>query len=746
MRTNLLIVLSVFFSLQMFGQNNFLRPSTDWPNENVIPKDRIPAHFKSYDLDLAAIRHSLAVAPKFTENTPGIDFNLPDEKGQLHPFKVYRSTTLSKELLDTAPIDTYRAYGTKGEIASIVISPFGIHAGILRPGQPDLIMETSSLDQQHVIVFTKAELPPVNFQCFTDAPAPQMPIDVSRVRIDDEVLRTYRFAVGVTGEYSQYHVNRAVNLGIIDNNATDAQKKDVVLAAIAVTIDRLNTVYERDFGVSLELVANERNVIFLDPNTDPYDNSDIISMLNGNTNVLNNNIGVNNYDGGHLFSTYAGGGISGLGIICGSNKGRSVTGSTQPIGDGYDIDFVAHEVGHAFGCNHTFGNSCNNNRNLSTSVEPGSGSTIMAYAGVCSPNVQLHSDDYFSVMSIAEAGSFISGSATCSLNTNIGNHAPVINKVDYGSVSIPKKTPFMLQATATDANAADALTYCWEQIDAVTNGSSNDWVPNATHTSGPEFRSYDPTTAGIRIFPRPVNIFNNTYRNTWEVLPEVSRNLTFAITVRDNHPGGGQSPFDYLQFSVDPNSGPFRITNMTNGETLQSGQTKTITWDVAGTDGGAVNCPTVDILFSADNGATFPYVVASNIPNNGSATFTVPGNEATNLGRFMIKAHNNYFLDMAHGRFTIQISGYVAANTLKNVSVYPNPATEMLTISFVSKDLNSPVEIKLMDMSGREILTNTFNAAIDFNQSIETRDLSRGMYFVIIKNGIYTATQKLILK
>ncbi len=741
-----LFILTLFISFALTAQNSLWKSSYEPLDQTVVPQDRIPAQYKSLEVDFAALQNDLLKAPGFKNKTGStVHINLPDENGNLIDFTVYKSNTLPNQLKQQSGIQTYRAYSKHGDIASIVTSMFGLHAGILRPGKPDLIIEPASRDLNNVIVFSKSALPPKSFECYTEDIAPSVDLSKSSIKIDDQVLRTYRFAIGTTGEYSQYHVNRAINLGIIPSNATDSQKKDAVLSAVAVTVDRLNSVYERDLGVTLELVPNERDVIFLDPNTDPYDNSDIISMLDNNTTVLNNNIGTNNYDGGHLFTTYAGGGISGLGIICSSQKGRSVTGSTSPIGDGYDIDYVAHEIGHAFGCNHTFANSCNNNRNLSTSVEPGSGSSIMAYAGVCSPNVQLHSDDYFHVISIAEAGNFISNYATCSINTNIGNHAPSINVLNYGNVYIPKSTPFLLHATATDADG-DALTYCWEQIDAVTNSSTTNWVPNATHTNGPEFRSYDPTTNTNRYFPRVVNIVNNTYQNTWEVLPEVNRTLTFAITVRDNHAGGGQTPFDYVQFSIDQNTGPFRVTNMSNGETLQAGETKTITWNVAGTDGGLVNCPTVDILFSADNGVTFPYTIASNIPNNGSAQFSVPGYENTNLGRFMVKAHNNYFFDLAHGRFTIQGAGAVALNNLNHLKIYPNPAKNTIHISFDDIDNQAPVNVSLVDVSGREIYNRTFNAHENFDQIISTDTYARGIYLIKIINGSKGATQKLILE
>ncbi len=741
-----LFFFSLLLSFSLFGQNDFWRINNINIDKEVIPTDRMPYQYKTFEVDMPAIEHLLYQAPLMTTNTASeVIFSIPNENGQMENFSIYRSTTLPGSLKKTYQIYSYRGYNDKGDIASIVVSPLGMRIGISRSGRPSLIIEPATRDLQYEVVYTKDQVAPKSFECFTDSEPISQDINLDAARIDDGLLRTYRFAVGTTGEYSLFHVNRAINLGIIPSNATDAQKKAVVLAAVTETIDRVNTVYERDLGVTLELVPNETDAIFLNPNTDPYDNSDIMSMLSNNTNVLNTYIGASNYDGGHLFSTYAGGGISGLGIICSSYKGRSVTGSTSPRTDTYDIDYVAHEIGHAFGCNHTFANSCSNNRNISTAVEPGSGSSIMAYAGVCSPNVQLHSDDYFHVVSISEASDFILNYATCSTNTNIGNHTPSISMVNYGNVYIPKSTPFMLTANATDQDANDALTYCWEQIDALTNSGAVSWVPNVNNNSGPAFRSYDPTTNNNRYFPRMVNIFNNTYGNTWEKLPAVNRALTFAVTVRDNHPGGGQTPFDYLQFNIDATTGPFRVTNMTNGETWQAGDTKTITWNVAGTNGGQVNCASVDILFSVDNGVTFPVVVASNIPNNGSATFNVPNYQNTSLGRFMVKAHNNYFFDMAKGRFTIQGVNGIVQNNINNLNIYPNPATQTVHISFDANN-NDDVQIKMFDMGGREVFNQTYEAVQNFEQTIQLSHLSRGVYFVKIHNGNQNATQKLILK
>src|SRR5690606_10383241 len=290
-----------------------------------------------------------------------------------------------------------------------------------------------------------------------------------------------------------------------------------VLAAMVVTMTRVNGVYERDMSLTMELVANNDAVIFI--GTDSFSNDNAGQLINQSQTVINSVIGAANYDIGHTVST-GGGGLAQLNSPCTGNKARGITGSPSPVGDPFDIDYVAHEMGHQFGAQHTFNNSCDGNVSGTTSVEPGSGTTIMAYAGICAPNVQGNSDPYFHAVSIAQMSAFVAGTGNCSVNVANNNAAPIVNA--GGSVTIPKGTPFILKGSAIDANG-DALTYSWEQ----TNTEQTTQPPLPSSTTGPNFRSQIPSTSPNRFLPSLQNVLAGNLTTGWEVLSNVPRTFNF---------------------------------------------------------------------------------------------------------------------------------------------------------------------------------------------------------------------------
>ncbi|MGB0888567.1 MAG: reprolysin-like metallopeptidase, partial [Vicingaceae bacterium] len=438
---------------------------------------------------------------------------------------------------------------------------------------------------------------------------------------------------------------------------------------------------------------------------------------------VNNIIGSSNYDIGHVFST-GGGGIAGWGVVCSSSqKARGVTGSPSPQGDAFDIDYVAHEMGHQFRGSHSYNNSCSGNRSNSTSYEPGSGSSIMGYAGICSPNVQGNSDVLFHGISLEEIGSFITSSGdVCGTDTPLSNNPPSITGTNIdGNVSIPANTPFALTMTATDPDG-DALTYTWEQFDKQITPQP----PQANSTTGPNFRSFNPSTSPTRHIPELLKV-SLGIPTTWEVLSNVSRVFNFRATVRDNAIGGGCNDHTDVSLNVDGNSGPFVVTAPNNpGGWWTVGQPAQVTWDIAGTDLSPVNCDKVDIFLSVNNGSSYPIQLANDVPNQGQWTVIAPNN-VTIVARVMVISSNGTFFDVSDNNFKIQ-----AATGINDLSANQS------VLSFYN---NQKIELSLSDVETGNYNVDVVNALGQKVVSKEIRVESRNEKFSIpfnnTSNGIY---------
>ena len=616
--------------------------------KEVYHKKNMPKDYQLVSLDIDLLQNNFLSKSKKTKQI----IQLPDETGNFQQFEIKEISNFEEGLQQKFPnIKSYTAKGIDDEtaVAKISVGVDGFHATVYSAKKPTVYIDPFSKDKKDYIVYNRKSLSKVekDFTCLVEESAKEVVSSPTfNKSINDGRLRTFRIAIVCSGEYAQFHLNRQN----IASNASDAVKKAAVLSAMNTSMTRINGVFEKDLGVRMVIVNNNDNVIFLDPATDNITDGNANTMINEVQAICDAQIGTSNYDIGHIFSV-GGDGLAGLGVVCESGqKARGVTGIASPVNDPYDIDYVAHELGHQFGANHTQNNDdCN--RNLQTAVEPGSGTTIMGYAGICAPNVfgvgnsTGNSDDYFHTISISEMQAIINSTGNCASLSITNNATPTANAgVDY---SIPRSTPFKLTGSATDADGLNSLTYNWEQID----NEVGSMPPSSTNSVGPMFRSLPSKITPIRYFPDLATIVGGNLSSQWEVIPSVARDLNFAFTVRDNHVGGGSTARDDMRVSVI-NTDPFTVTSQQSAITWNTGSSQTITWNVGNTFNSPINCKAVNIRLSTDGGLSFPILLRENTPNDGTETLIIPNNATTNA-RIMVEAADNIFYNINPVNFTI---------------------------------------------------------------------------------------------
>lgn len=666
MKKVLLFNVMMLFSITMFAQTN-----KNWKEVSkkdvihvtkIVERESFPTEFNLYQVNIESLKLSLLSAPDRKASTKSNTIiSLPNINGKMEKFEVYEASNFDEELQAQYPnIRAYVGVGIddKSAQARISLDPRGIQAMVFRAGKRNEFVEPYSEDGSVYAVYNssraKGKLP---FTCSTQDSEIVENISPVVLKSSNGTLKTFRLAMSCTAEYANYF------------GATSAAQSGLVLAAYNATMTRVNGVYEIDLAIHMNITANSTNVIYYNAGTDPY--SDATDLGNWNSQLqttLTNVLGVSTYDIGHLFGATGGGGNAGcIGCVCSADgsKGSGYTSPADgvPAGDNFDIDYVAHEMGHQFGGNHTFSHSTENNP---VNIEPGSGSTIMAYAGITgATDVQSHSDPYFAYRSILQIQTNLL-SKTCSTNTPITHGTPVVNAgADW---TIPKGTPFKLTGTATDSGGNGSLTYCWEQNDDASSGLGASNSLGATgslvsvgKTTGPNFRSRNPETVPHRYMPKMQSILNNTLTADWESVSNIARNLNFTLTVRDNVVGGGQTNTDAMVVTVNAGVGPFDVTSQnTDGLVWAQGSSQTITWAVNGTT-SLVGSTNVDILLSTDNGQTFAITLASNVSNNGSYVITVPAVTAANC-RVMVKPTGNIYFDVNSKNIAIGDYAYQPQN------------------------------------------------------------------------------------
>ncbi len=634
-----------------------------------------PFHFDAA-LFADALR-GVAVERPDQVGTPSTLLELPHPDGGLVLFRVLESPVMAPVLAAKFPeIRTYRGEGVDDPTASVRfdVSPRGFRAMVLSAFGAWYVEPWTRDDASHVAAFFRRDAqrdPESPFECGVPDAADgeeeagrrsagtdrgPAPLPLASV---GPTLRTYRLALATTGEYS---------VAVCGPSPT----KPCVAAELVTAMNRVNGIYEREVAVRMTLVANNDLVIYLNGATDPYENDDGFAMLGQNQSNLDSVIGSANYDVGHVFST-DGGGVASLRVICSaSGKARGVTGQSNPTGDPFWVDYVAHEMGHQYGGNHTFnGNlgSCGgSNRNASTAYEPGSGSTIMAYAGICgAQNLQPNSDPYFHGKSFDEIVAHVTtgGGASCAAATATGNSAPAVEA--GATYTIPSRTPFALTGSATDPEG-DGLVFGWEQFDL---GTVESGTPLLDEGNRPIFRSFNPTVSPTRTFPKLADVLSGT-TVYGETLPTTSRTMNFRLTARDNRAGGGGVDSDTTTVTSVAAAGPFAITAPASAVTWAVGSTQSVTWNVAGSDLAPISCANVAISLSTNNGSTFATTLLASTPNDGSETVTVPATPTAGAtARVKVACVGNVFFAISRPAFTI--AGSLPPPTVTGISPASGP-------------------------------------------------------------------------
>ncbi len=678
-----------------------------------------------FNLNFNALQADLLHAPLRGKNNnkSSVVIGFPNEKGELEQYRVEEAPVMHPDLAAKYPeIKSYVGYGVNhSKKIRFSTSPQKGLSAMIMGGEHTVFIEPYTADLNHYAVFSRGnnDNRTKTFECLTDD-VPYKPTkgNGSNKNANDQTLRTFKLAMSATGEFTAYH----------------GGTKPAALAAMNATMTRVNGVYETDFAITMILIANTDDVIYTNAGSDPY-GSNLNSELQS---TLTSVIGEPNYDIGHLVhqETNSNGNAGCIGCVCVDNqKGSAFTSHVTPTGDVFDIDYVAHEMGHQFGGNHTHTYNFFP-ENTGAQMEPGSGSTIMGYAGITgASDVQAHSDAYFHFYNIEQITTYVGGTS-CQVSTPLTNNVPVANAgADY---TIPHSTAYILEGSGTDADAGDTLTFCWEQAD---EGFESKTSVTSTPNSGmsPSFRSMPPTTSPNRYIPQLSSVIAGNLTTQWETVQTQGGVMNMALTVRDNVAGGGQNHIDKMVVTVDGASGPFEVTSQSTSVSWPLWSTQTITWNVANTTAPPVLTPNVDIFLSIDGGYTYPFTLATGVPNVGTANITVPGGSSTSQARVMVRGAGNIFYAINSTDFIIDNPTGVEELSDNQLQVYPNPVNDNVTIEFTE---STPIElITITDAQGKMVYS-TGNLTITRKQ-IDLTNFARGLYVLKVQTENGASVHKL---
>jgi hypothetical protein len=685
-----------------------------------------------FSLDESTLKSTLNRS--FGQGIFGGEVYFPNTEGKMLRFDVREVSNFSPVLAAKYPnIKAYRGYSSDHPEIRLYFSysPLGLDATFVDLGTriKTTIKKISSKDHSY-IAYTQLDdsKPRQTLSCSTPEPSKislrsagnsQVMVDLAGKMSplvgfsDERTLTTYRLAVAANGQYTAYHG------GTVDS----------ALAAINSTLTALNFIFETDIGIRLELIDDNDLIVYTDPDTDPF--QDDADNLNGTMNeelqvALDAVIGSENYDVGHIFSGIGGGGNAGaIGAFCDDDvKGSAWSASTQPEG-GYFVNLVAHEMGHQLGANHTFSMRT---EGTGTNIEPGSGTTIMSYAGITGPDdVALSGDDYYHNVSILQGLNYLKGQS-CHVNEDIDNNVPTVKALE--NYTIPVGTPFVLTGSATDVDESDVLTYTWEQVDDGLVPSS---VFGPENIQGANFRSLPPSEDPTRSFPLLASVISGdltlsspNFGSTWETLSTVPREFNFAFTARDNAAGGSGIASSRTKVTVVDNGGVFSVTSQGDGQLYLAGSEQAISWQVAGTNASPILAESVNISLSVDGGLTYPHVLAENVSNDGSHNVTIP-DVVSDAARVRVEPTSNIFYAINTRNFAVTRDDIVLTYSELNYPVCNNESvsasltyetSSAFTDTAVFSSLNAPSSLSVgfspvSATANKTPIDVTFSAAAD---------------------------------
>lgn len=690
MKKNLLFLFFIFCCATIQAQSDDL-----WQKVNSVSLNKRTNLSDSkrvyYKLNTDFLKSKLSGTTGKSSKSSTAVITFPNSDGVLEKFTVWESSNFEPELQAKYPeIRAYEGSGIDDKTAKIhfSVAPIGVQTMVLRPDKASEYIEQNPDDKSEYVLFAKNDDVAKGLSCKTAdlLSGKNSSSKTSKTTANNKVFKTLRLALSCTGEYTAFF----------------GGTKAGALAGMNASLTRVNGVFNKDLAVKLLLIANTDAVIYTNAATDPYSNAtDGTKDYPGTSdyqvwnveaqNNITSVIGEANYDIGHLFGGSGGGGNAGcIGCVCDSPTSSNLTakgsGYTSPSdgkpqGDTFDIDFVAHEMGHQLGATHTFSYAI---EGTGTNVEPGSGSTIMGYAGITDYDVQNNSDDYFAYASIFQIQNNLS-TKSCPVSAAVTNNPPTINAgIDY---TIPISTPFVLTGTGSDSDG-DTVTYTWEQYDSATTTSTSNSIAYPTKPDGPLFRSIIPGSSPVRYMPTLSTVLDNKLTTTWESVSSVARTLHFTLTGRDNSVlGTPQTNTDTMILNVVSNAGPFAVTSQnTNDVSWQKGSFQTVTWSVNNTNTlqGSSN---VNIKLSIDGGLTFPITLASNTANDGTESVQIPASvEASTNCRVMVQPTANIYYAVNSKSFAV---GYTSATTCDSYS-FGNAFAIPNGPAFTTKTVNVP--------------------------------------------------------